>query len=555
MICLVSSFFYLTFVSFISGSVTAKFLQSKSCITEKLFLGIAVSNSIFSLISLFLPINSTVSFIYLGICLIYFFFNFKNLTSFNIIDLKPKNLFFLSYIVIILFGFFNSLYPPTIFDSGLYHIQAIEWIENYPVIPGLANLHDRFGFNPNIFVLFAATSFDDLLNQDVYSINFTVFLFFSIWLLNRLSVCINSGNYSLSFILCIILLLLISNFSFLSSPTPDFICIIFPLFILLRFVEISREDKNYSLNIYLPIILLSFYIVTVKLSTLPILLIVPILFYQNRKSISFKELIPVLLLALLIIIPWELRNIIISGWLIFPFPGIDLFAFDWKVPVNDAIYLKNAITGWGRSPGGNFMDAAKLGLNAWFPIWWSSQIIFKKMLFIVLCLSPLIASLLVYFKKINKNNRYIFTVYIVSFSGFIFWFFTAPDWRFSLSFTSMCLLSLFLFIDYSVKKYSKYFLSVVSIILITFTIYSNNKSWDYFLQNYEKVSNITPKIQKLSRKKEKVQFGKFNVDGKITIEYPINDYRCFDEEIPCASYKKENLHLRGDNIKSGFYIK
>ena len=27
------------------------------------------------------------------------------------------------------------------FDSGLYHAQAIRWIEEYGVVPGLANLH------------------------------------------------------------------------------------------------------------------------------------------------------------------------------------------------------------------------------------------------------------------------------------------------------------------------------------------------------------------------------------------------------------------------------
>jgi len=40
-------------------------------------------------------------------------------------------------------------------DSGLYHIQAVQWARAFPVVPGLANLHGPLGFNNSGVLLFA----------------------------------------------------------------------------------------------------------------------------------------------------------------------------------------------------------------------------------------------------------------------------------------------------------------------------------------------------------------------------------------------------------------
>ena len=39
-----------------------------------------------------------------------------------------------------------SVQPPLHYDSGLYHLQAISWARDYPVVTGLANLHFRLGY-------------------------------------------------------------------------------------------------------------------------------------------------------------------------------------------------------------------------------------------------------------------------------------------------------------------------------------------------------------------------------------------------------------------------
>ena len=48
-----------------------------------------------------------------------------------------------------------ALGEPTNYDTGLYHIGAINYARDFPTITGLANLHERFGFNSSMWPLSA----------------------------------------------------------------------------------------------------------------------------------------------------------------------------------------------------------------------------------------------------------------------------------------------------------------------------------------------------------------------------------------------------------------
>lgn len=43
--------------------------------------------------------------------------------------------------------------PPTVYDTSLYHNQAIQWIEKFGVVKGLGNLHNRLAYNSSFFAL------------------------------------------------------------------------------------------------------------------------------------------------------------------------------------------------------------------------------------------------------------------------------------------------------------------------------------------------------------------------------------------------------------------
>ena len=50
-----------------------------------------------------------------------------------------------------------TMKAPEFVDTYLYHVQAIRWIEEYGVVPGLGNLHCRFAYNSAFLVLRGTT--------------------------------------------------------------------------------------------------------------------------------------------------------------------------------------------------------------------------------------------------------------------------------------------------------------------------------------------------------------------------------------------------------------
>ncbi len=132
--------------------------------------------------------------------------------------------------------------------------------------------------------------------------------------------------------------------------------------------------------------------------------------------------------------PWLVRNVLISGWLIYPFAAIDLFSVDWKIP---ASYLQNdsdQIKVWGRC----LYDVTKINdpVSAWFPVWWGEKDRYEMMLLIANMVAGISAVLSVVWKRIRKEklcwDRVV--VYAAVLGGIAGWFFLAPFIRYGLAF-------------------------------------------------------------------------------------------------------------------------
>lgn len=56
------------------------------------------------------------------------------------------------------------------YDSNLYHAQSIRWIEEYGVVEGLGNLHNRLAYNSASFALTALYSMKFLFGQSLHTV-------------------------------------------------------------------------------------------------------------------------------------------------------------------------------------------------------------------------------------------------------------------------------------------------------------------------------------------------------------------------------------------------
>lgn len=76
---------------------------------------------------------------------------------------------------------------PVVYDTSLYHVQAIEWIEKYGVVKGLGNLHNRLAYNSSFFALQALFSWNSIVGQSLHGMNCFLALFFSSYSIFRIA--------------------------------------------------------------------------------------------------------------------------------------------------------------------------------------------------------------------------------------------------------------------------------------------------------------------------------------------------------------------------------
>jgi hypothetical protein len=504
-----------------------------------------------------------------------------------------KNTFTLLYSVsFIIIALLLAIRNPDNYDTGLYHIQSIKWIEEFSVVPGLANLHGRFGFNPNIFTFFALTSFQDLFKQEIFSVNFTLFSILVFYFIKKISSLFKQQKFANFFLIFFFIFLIILRLSNLSSPSPDFSSTVIALFIFARMIDLTYHKGNIELKKYFPILILSIYLLTIKLATIPILLLFVFVFIKYKSELRKSIwLIPILCI---IVTPWIVRNIITTGWLVYPFPTLDLFSFDWKVPLEDVIRETESVTGWARCPGEGYLEVLEMGFLDWVPIWWQKRMgLLHRFIFVLSIVLPLIIFIGQILKKLTVDlftNAVIFS----SFLGVIFWFLLAPDWRFGEYFIIVAAMSpllilrpfirptfapTFLFTVILICLLAYYTLgNVFLVILFMFPllffkpyINSSNKPkiilglllfltfGHYGFINFSSIKNITYKV--LHSKAiitpnriivpSNVGFKTYNMSG-FDVYVPTYDDRCFDQNIPCTPYPNTNIILRENTLKSGF---
>ncbi|MDB5263920.1 MAG: hypothetical protein JWQ14_3203, partial [Adhaeribacter sp.] len=200
----------------------------------------------------------------------------------------------------------HAVQPPTFPDSGLYHIQFIKWLREYPVIPGLGNLHGRLAFNSHLHLLsafFSSAAFGILALEQAFGSY--LFLLFAFWQVRLLARSLALKEKWAFFYLGGLLLVLLVFRNAISSPMPDSSLTIFILFLLSLVIE---KIRNKTLPIFdaatflIALILLTTF--TFKISIIYLSLVLLYLGWQLPLLERIKYLKVFLPLALLILLPW-----------------------------------------------------------------------------------------------------------------------------------------------------------------------------------------------------------------------------------------------------------
>ncbi|WP_345205922.1 LIC_10190 family membrane protein [Chryseobacterium ginsengisoli] len=263
-------------------------------ISGKILHGILGISLFWTIIAFFIPSNIYVEIPTILIGLVYFFKD-KLSQEFYTFSKKEFSLIFIISLVILFCG---SFYP-YILDHFGYYVPSIKWLTEFGLIKGISNLDLTLG-QMSIWHIFQAgfSNFSDPFLR----INSILLIVYTLYI-------IENKNW---IHLCFLPVLLL----FSQSPSPDLPVIIFSLIIL---NEILKENKNTSL-----LFAFSVFVFAIK----PTMIWLPILSF-SYSILIVKSNLKNLILGILIVLLFFIKNIYIFGYPIFPV-SIGDFGVSWK---------------------------------------------------------------------------------------------------------------------------------------------------------------------------------------------------------------------------------
>lgn len=269
------------------------------------------------LFNFFSPLNSLSNSFFLVILFILTFKKWKNYLNFEYLFF----LFFSTFIVSLLI-LESNVYRP---DAGLYHLPYINILNEEKIVFGLSNLHFRYAHTS---ILQHTSAF---LNNYLLGVNGIVLpsaLLFSAIIINftsRIYQLIKLKRISLELYFLIFVQIFIfykmNRYSEYGNDAPSHLLF---FFLFSKILEIKERSVKENLNL----ILLILFIIQNKIILIFSVLTIPIFFKKNHVKKIFKE--KRFYFINLFFIIWIMKNIVVSGCLIFPLTSVCMENFKWS---------------------------------------------------------------------------------------------------------------------------------------------------------------------------------------------------------------------------------
>lgn len=246
---------------------------------------------------------------------------------------------------------------PTHYDYGLYYGQAILWTIQEPIMPGLVNLHVRFGFNVAWFLFLSWFFIPGIelsaIHTSVSFMGFAAYLVFLVGLFGQGPTWRDRPIEKAYALGALISLLASKNLGMtMDAPSPDHAAVLFILLSGYAFIRFIEDFKAGKATIHYSLFLLCLTAATamfIKISAVFVLLfVVAALAIVFLKSKIDRTIIVSLAIVAAIGVAWLARSILLSGCLVYPASFTCFEALAWT-PTNRSIdRLSETITNWGK---------------------------------------------------------------------------------------------------------------------------------------------------------------------------------------------------------------
>ncbi len=334
----------------------------------------------------------------------------------------------------------RSTAPVTRYDSAVYHIPVIAWYVQYPAVPGLANLHGRMAFN-SVASLWGALFDSGWLEgrashfcNSVLIVTMALTAFSSVGRVLRERALPRASSLFAVFLLPAFVELLIDRNN--ASPAPDVATAIFLMAAIVALLDFLRDDGQQwsgsrSTQFRLTALLLALTLLSKPsaagfVAGAGVLLLV---FAWVKARSEWRSWTGALIFPTAFLAAWMLHGVVLSGYLVYPVAATGL-PLPWTAPRLLAV----AEAGW-ITQGSRYADDTAYGLGwSWLPYLWDR--VTERYYLWGLTLEPLVLSLLlavlIILVGVRRGARGALWMWLGAplATGLLFWFFTAPSYRF-----------------------------------------------------------------------------------------------------------------------------
>ena len=527
-------------------------------------IGLAFFGFFAQFTNLFLPINVYVIFGFLFLIGLMSFLHRQwivNVFSSFQWQSNKKNLILYGLLFLVFFFIIleSAIDMNAISDDGLYHIQSSMWISTYPTVPGLAFIHDRFGFNSIWEPLSTLIGFKFLnSNHEFY------FIATPLLAINMIAYLLVELQRKTSVFYKFSCTLLLTAFLYLAAlydlgtikndlPSTFLVWISFLFFI--RIIETNHYSTFEPVVWNIMLVIISLFAVLTKVSVLFIFILplFSILYTRNFSKIFQKVSLISLFLAPML--TWVIRSVLLSGYFLYPpfHPQFGL-PLPWLLPYNRAKNAGEWIISWARYPRMSKDKVLAMKFWEWFPHWLTIRLK-PDLLFIGLGVIAILFLFVALFLTIRKKRKTVQE--LLPYSGLLvwsmislaYWFAMAPVPRFyygmlfptiaTIAFSFKLILPEQLWKIFStlIKKF--HVAAIIIVLMLGFIVSDNYRDG---LSGHLVESACYPQ-----HSTEKII-----ING---IEFSISDpdTQCWGEKLPCTPYPPFHIKNFGTDYRPVFY--
>ena len=447
-----------------------------------LMAGIIIATIYAQIFSLFAGVGITANLVLIVGCAIIFFICRKSMISFikscwTSYSISKRILLFA---LIVLWAYFTSRGYIHL-DSDLYHAQSIRWIEEYGVVPGQGNLHGRFAYNSSSFALSALYSMRFFSDESIHAVSGFFALLLSITALD-ITKSWKGRKFILSDYARVAAVYYLTTIADeVVSPASDYVIMCMIFFIVIKWLDcLADEEDSAVITPYALLCVACVYAITLKLTAGVILILLLKPAYELLRQKKWRDIFLYLGMGLIVAVPWFDRTVMISGWLLYPFPALDLFDVDWKMSAELIKVDAAQISTWGKALYNSAMADAPV--NVWFPNWFSTTLSGTEKILILgdfVCILVYVLGLIWTFFKKKWGNLDKLLVLGAVICSYLFWQFSAPLIRYGYAYV---LLVIFLVAGWIIISIGKQ--KIIYYAVLLYGLYKAAVLGDYITNSY-----------------------------------------------------------------------